>query len=131
MLGYLKFDPMNTFMTRQQNSLVANWPAARSQGSINKPPAVEKRCSSSMNSVGKVCALIQYTSRFSEQVMVPVVYVIKHLTAIFKYNFSREILSKSYVYLFVTCVLNFPIFSNCGILLLYFRFSKKGLWRGT
>lgn len=52
-LGYLKFDPMNTFMTREQNSLVTNWPAAWSQGSINKPPAVGKGCSSSMNSISK------------------------------------------------------------------------------
>ena len=27
--------------------------------------------------------------------------------------------------MFVTSVLNFPIFSNCDILLLYFIFSKK------
>ena len=57
--------------------------------------------------------------------MVPVVYVIKHLQAIFKHNFSKEISFKSFVYLFGTSVFNFPIFSNCDILLLHFRFSKK------
>ena len=59
--------------------------------------------------------------------MVPVVYVIKHLKAIIKTIFQGESYPKSFVHMFVTCRLNFPISSNCDILLLYmcFRFSKK------
>ena len=57
--------------------------------------------------------------------MVPVVYVINYLKAIFKHNFSKEISFKSFVYTFVTSVFNYPIFSNSDLLLLYFRFSKK------
>lgn len=73
---------MYTLMSREKNTLVSYWSAARAQRSVNESPAIFKRTSRIMNSSSKYINLNPVLIKLFKQMMIPFINIIEYLEKI-------------------------------------------------